>query len=40
MHESSDVTAIYDDNPCEDSFMQYFDVNGIVNIEGKGLNDL
>ena len=39
-HASSEVTAIYDDNPKENSFLQYFSDDGIKQVEAKALGDL
>lgn len=39
-HNSTEVTAIYDDNPKEDSFMKYFSEDGIKQVENKDLSKL
>jgi integrase len=39
-HASSEVTAIYDDNPKEDGFLKYFSEDGINQIETKTMADL
>ena len=39
-HASSEVTAIYDDNPKENGFLQYFSEDGIKQVETKSLGDL
>lgn len=39
-HASSEVTAIYDDNPKEDGFLKYFSDEGIVQVENKSLSDI
>lgn len=39
-HASSEVTALYDDNPKENSFLQYFSEDGIKQVEAKNFGDL
>ena len=39
-HASSEVTAIYDDNPREDGFLKYFSDDGIVHIKETSLSDI
>ncbi|WP_346938213.1 site-specific integrase [uncultured Clostridium sp.] len=39
-HNSSEVTALYNDNPKEDSFMKYFSEDGIKQVETKNLSEL
>lgn len=39
-HNSTDVTEMYNDNPKEDTFMQYFTADGIKQIESTSISDL
>lgn len=39
-HNSTEMTSLYNDNPKEDSFMQYFSDDGIVQVESKTLSEI